>query len=262
MDNVNKRLKNLRAITRKTQTEISRDMNVSTQLVSKWECSDTAPSTEDIIRLSEYYKVSVDYLLKGESNIEDKKVLKRILSEDEIAKDLKNEIKNLLKNTKYKEYVDSLIEIARIPKKISVLDDISSKISFDINDVLKLNTHELYLTIKENYKIDGYEGKVNFGLLWENDLLNYNFYREACENDAENINDALHNFTAGHINWEDEIVLLLLNNGGVITKVSYLKEHVTYSGDACANNHYEEVYEKDIATTLLLKDYLKKKLNK
>lgn len=43
-------------------------MNVTRQAVSKWETGQTLPDSEKIIRLSEIFGVSTDYLLKGKES--------------------------------------------------------------------------------------------------------------------------------------------------------------------------------------------------
>lgn len=43
-------------------------MNVTRQAVSKWETDQTLPDSEKIIRLSEIFGVTTDYLLKGKES--------------------------------------------------------------------------------------------------------------------------------------------------------------------------------------------------
>ena len=49
-----------------SQEELAEQMNVSRQSVSKWESAQSIPDIEKIIRLSEIFGVSIDYLLKDE----------------------------------------------------------------------------------------------------------------------------------------------------------------------------------------------------
>ena len=49
-----------------SQEELAEQMNVSRQSVSKWEGAQSVPDLEKIIRLSELFGVSTDYLLKNE----------------------------------------------------------------------------------------------------------------------------------------------------------------------------------------------------
>ena len=49
-----------------SQEELANQMNVTRQSVSKWEGAQSIPDLEKIIRLSELFGVSIDYLLKDE----------------------------------------------------------------------------------------------------------------------------------------------------------------------------------------------------
>lgn len=62
---VSKQLIHLRNVKGISQEELASLMNVTRQAVSKWETDQTLPDSEKIIRLSEIFGVSTDYLLKG-----------------------------------------------------------------------------------------------------------------------------------------------------------------------------------------------------
>lgn len=49
-----------------TQLELAEAVKVSRQAVSKWESGGEMPSTENLLGLSELYRVPVDYLLNEE----------------------------------------------------------------------------------------------------------------------------------------------------------------------------------------------------
>ena len=49
-----------------SQEELAEQMNVTRQSVSKWEGAQSVPDLEKMIRLSELFEVSTDYLLKDE----------------------------------------------------------------------------------------------------------------------------------------------------------------------------------------------------
>ena len=49
-----------------SQEELAAQMNVSRQSVSKWESAQSIPDLDKIIRLSQLFGVSTDYLLKDE----------------------------------------------------------------------------------------------------------------------------------------------------------------------------------------------------
>lgn len=49
-----------------SQEELAEIAGVSRQAVSKWESAQSVPETEKLLAVSEYFKVSLDYLLRGE----------------------------------------------------------------------------------------------------------------------------------------------------------------------------------------------------
>ena len=60
------RIFQLRGHKNMTQEDIADYLKVSRQTVSKWELDKTVPDIEKLVRLSDLYEVSLDYLLKGE----------------------------------------------------------------------------------------------------------------------------------------------------------------------------------------------------
>lgn len=50
-----------------TQEELAEALDVSHQSISKWESGHTTPGLDKVLLLSEFFEVSTDYLLKGES---------------------------------------------------------------------------------------------------------------------------------------------------------------------------------------------------
>lgn len=65
---VSKQLIHLRNVKGISQEELASLMNVTRQAVSKWETGQTLPDSEKIIRLSEIFGVTTDYLLKGKES--------------------------------------------------------------------------------------------------------------------------------------------------------------------------------------------------
>lgn len=65
---VSKQLIHLRNVKGISQEELAFLMNVTRQAVSKWETDQTLPDSEKIIRLSEIFGVTTDYLLKGKES--------------------------------------------------------------------------------------------------------------------------------------------------------------------------------------------------
>jgi transcriptional regulator with XRE-family HTH domain len=55
-----------------SQEELAEKLSVSRQSISKWESAQSVPDMGRILRLSELFGVSTDYLLKDELEAEDK----------------------------------------------------------------------------------------------------------------------------------------------------------------------------------------------
>ena len=64
---LHRRLAGLRKKRGLSQQEVADILGVSRQAVSKWESGQTAPSTENLVRLSGIYGVSVDMLANSEA---------------------------------------------------------------------------------------------------------------------------------------------------------------------------------------------------
>ena len=62
-----------------TQEDMAEKLNLSRQAISKWESGSSFPDTENLLKLSLLFSVSVDYLLKGEK-VEERKEEEKIFS--------------------------------------------------------------------------------------------------------------------------------------------------------------------------------------
>ena len=60
---LNERIKQLRQSFNMNQVELAKNIGVSKQCISNWENDNIQPSIEMLIKLSEFFKVSCDYLL-------------------------------------------------------------------------------------------------------------------------------------------------------------------------------------------------------
>lgn len=58
------KIKLLRRKRKLTQLQLANELNVSAQAVSKWEKGLSYPDIETIIKISEFFGVTTDYLLK------------------------------------------------------------------------------------------------------------------------------------------------------------------------------------------------------
>ncbi len=106
MQNINDRIIKLRKLANLTQIQVAQKLNVSDKLVSKWECGESVPNVEDILKLSQIFGVTLDYLLKGDISEQDNKILNRPPTWDEKADLFIEKCLNIIKEKgliKYKE---------------------------------------------------------------------------------------------------------------------------------------------------------------
>lgn len=64
---LNKRIKELRLSHGLNQVELAKELSVTKQTVSNWENNNIQPSVDMLVKISEYFSVSTDYML-GKSN--------------------------------------------------------------------------------------------------------------------------------------------------------------------------------------------------
>ncbi|EHQ91103.1 helix-turn-helix domain-containing protein [Desulfosporosinus youngiae] len=62
---ISNRIQTLRKIKGLSQEELADKIGVSRQAVSKWESNQSTPDIDKIIMISDYFEVTIDYLLKG-----------------------------------------------------------------------------------------------------------------------------------------------------------------------------------------------------
>lgn len=84
------RIKKLRDENNISQADLSEFLGISQQALSKWENGKTQPDNETLVKLSNYFNVSIDYLL---GNSESKKINKPY--DDELEKVLFSKAKDL-----------------------------------------------------------------------------------------------------------------------------------------------------------------------
>lgn len=60
-------IKNLRLARNMNQIQLARNLNVSKQTISNWENNNILPSIEMLIKISQFFSVSTDFLLELDS---------------------------------------------------------------------------------------------------------------------------------------------------------------------------------------------------
>ncbi len=82
--NVN--LRNARASMNLTQSQVAKQLGISVSTYTKYETASNEPDLKMLVKLADFYHLSVDYLLRGHDNFIREKVNKSIiLSENEKA---------------------------------------------------------------------------------------------------------------------------------------------------------------------------------
>lgn len=112
METINDRIIKLRKLSNVTQIQLAQKLNVSDKLISKWECGDSSPSVDDVLRLSQIFGVSLDYLLKGIISPQDDKIINRPPTWEEKADLYIEKCLKIIKDKGLIKYKDLLV-----PKK-------------------------------------------------------------------------------------------------------------------------------------------------
>lgn len=124
------KLLNLRTERGYSQEYLAEQLGVSRQSISKWELGTTLPEIDKLISISDFFDVSIDYLLKSNVKLQqddsfDRVVLKFLASAqdmDEISKELVDIIKDGVIDSdemiRMASIIDTLDEISRIIAEI------------------------------------------------------------------------------------------------------------------------------------------------
>ncbi len=125
---LSEKISNLRKQKGWSQEELGEHLEVSRQSVSKWESGESIPSIDKIIRLSEIFNVTTDYLIKN-----DIKTLNDNLydNEKEIQRDIYDDI-NSNYHIKNDETIYRKTSYNEVKEYLNVLQIASSKISFGV----------------------------------------------------------------------------------------------------------------------------------
>lgn len=155
------RIFQLRKLYRMTQLDLAKKLNVSDKVVSKWECGESEPSVSDLLNLSNVFKVSIDYLVKGIISSSDKLILEKKPTTGELADDFIEQCKKIIKDrnlTKYKELL--------LPKKVvgRARPEYGEHVTNLIGGVFKgdryeewQNVYTPYLDVKKLLSLDNFD---------------------------------------------------------------------------------------------------------
>lgn len=109
---------NLRLQYRYSQEMLAEKLNVSRQAISKWESGATLPETDKLIALSDFFGVSIDYLLKDNKQPNNGDNLDRVVLRflgsaqdmDNISKELVDIMRDGVIDDEEKVRMESIVE--------------------------------------------------------------------------------------------------------------------------------------------------------
>lgn len=162
MENINDRIIKLRKLSNLTQIQLAQKLNVSDKLISKWECGESTPGVEDVLKLSQIFGVSLDYLLKGIVSPQDNKIINRPPTWDELADIYLEKCLKIIKDKgllKFKEVLLPKKHTIQNGKKIeqSLIDGVFRTTKFDNYQGYWWNDYMPYLDIKKLLALDNYD---------------------------------------------------------------------------------------------------------
>lgn len=128
-----RKLLGLRAQYGYSQEALAEKLHVSRQAVSKWELGTTLPETEKVIAISDFFDVSIDYLLKDDIQLNNNDTLDRIVIKflasaqdmDNISKELIEITRDGIIDDREKTRLDSII--VTLDNVSAIIDEIKSK---------------------------------------------------------------------------------------------------------------------------------------
>ena len=126
--NFAEKLLGLRTQSGYSQEALAEKLNVSRQAISKWEIGTTLPETEKVIAISDFFEVSLDYLLKdhvrSDSNESLDRMVLKFLGSAQDMKYISEELVDIMQDGVIDEK-----ERARIESIFDTLDSISQIIA-------------------------------------------------------------------------------------------------------------------------------------
>lgn len=126
--NFAEKLLNLRTQYGYSQETLAEKLQVSRQAISKWELGAALPETEKVIAISDFFDVSIDYLLKDNIQLSSSESLDRVVLKflgsacnmDDISRELMDIMKDGMIDENEEVRMDSIVE---------TLDSIASSIN-------------------------------------------------------------------------------------------------------------------------------------
>lgn len=129
------KLLNLRTQYGYSQETLAEKLHVSRQAISKWELGMTLPETDKVIAISDFFDVSIDYLLKDDIQLNSNDTLDRVVIKflasaqdmDKISKELIDITRDGIIDENEKIRLDSIIDT--LDNISAIIDEIKSKMN-------------------------------------------------------------------------------------------------------------------------------------
>ncbi len=127
----------LRRQSRCSQEALAEDLNVTRQTISKWELGVSQPTMDMIVRLSDYFHVSTDFLLRDDAQVGDQDVLARLvirfLNSAQSMEDMSKELVDIARDGIIDE--DEKIRLKTITKTIAEVQGMIDEIQMMLKAV-------------------------------------------------------------------------------------------------------------------------------
>lgn len=130
-----KKLIDLRAQYGYSQEALAEKLHVSRQAISKWELGITLPEIENVLVISEFFDVSIDYLLKDDIQFDSHDNLDRVIIKflasaqdmDKISKELIEITRDGIIDEQERGRLDNIVDT--LDKISAIIDEIKSKMN-------------------------------------------------------------------------------------------------------------------------------------
>lgn len=130
-----KKLIDLRAQYGYSQEALAEKLHVSRQAISKWELGITLPEIENVVVISEFFDVSIDYLLKDDIQFDSHDNLDRVIIKflasaqdmDKISKELIEITRDGIIDEQERGRLDNIVDT--LDKISAIIDGIKSKMN-------------------------------------------------------------------------------------------------------------------------------------
>lgn len=135
MREFSKKLIDLRAQYGYSQEALAEKLHVSRQAISKWELGITLPEIENVLVISEFFDVSIDYLLKDDIQFDSHDNLDRVIIKflasaqdmDKISKELIEITRDGIIDEQERKRLDNIVDT--LDKISAIIDEIKSKMN-------------------------------------------------------------------------------------------------------------------------------------